>query len=157
MNRRESQSQTRRNKNVEDILKAVSKIDETYPEESVKPVIFVAKDLCKLPCNSKKSANDDNTVENRLRLLELQMVELLTDKSRNSEDKTTGHVRHKVHHNLPRLTVHIDDPVNERRQMQRTVDNDGSSKTGDVVNNTQTSTKNPRLSYADMASNPNGM
>ena len=86
------------------------------------------------------------------------MAELLIDKSRNLEDRTTGHVRHKVHHNLPRRNVHIDEPLNERSQMQRTVDNEGSSRTGDVVKNTQTSTENPRhMFYTDMASNPNGM
>ena len=80
------------------------------------------------------------------------MAELLTDKSRNLENQTTGHVRHKVHHNLPRRnTVHIDEPLNERRQMQRTVDKDGSSKTADVVN-TQTGAENHRSSYADIKS-----
>ena len=44
VSRRESQSQTRRNKNVEDV-KTVAKTDETYHEEDLKPVIFVAKDL----------------------------------------------------------------------------------------------------------------
>ena len=58
----------------------------------------------------KKSANDINTVEKRVKLLELQMAKLLTDKSRNLEDKPTGQVSYKVHHNLPRRTVHIDEP-----------------------------------------------
>ena len=80
------------------------------------------------------------------------MAKLLTNKSSNPA-KATDQVRRKVQ---------IDQPLNDQRPTQRRwmlmMDaNDGFPKACDIVHNNQTSTKNPRLSYADMASNPNVM
>lgn len=153
VSRRESQSQTRRKKNVDDIVKAVSKIDETYPEEDLRPVIFVAKDLCKLPCKSSNSANDNNNVENRVKILELQMAELLTNKTDNPVI-APNQVRREIPHNLPRRNIQTNQTLNNQRHIQRVVDN---ATGGEIVNNAQTRTENPRSSYADMASNPDGI
>ena len=65
---------TLKEKQVEDIMDAMKKIDESGNDRRVK---FVALNLTNLPSIRDQSAADNNNVHNRVAILEIQMAELL--------------------------------------------------------------------------------
>ena len=68
---------TLKEKEVEDIMDAMKKIDESGNDRRVK---FVALNLTNLPSIRDQSAADNNNVHNRVAILEIQMAELCASK-----------------------------------------------------------------------------
>lgn len=67
-------------KHIDDVVEGIRTIDSVYPDRSKLPVVFVATSLINLPTTRVQTENGA-AIENRVKSLELQMKELLTNAS----------------------------------------------------------------------------